>query len=98
MAKAGINATDRLESDKARIRANGRCEIFTIGIGRCPKRDAHTHHMISGIGRKKIGLSLLSAHKQRTCAACHSLITGHVLKVLTAGRVPVWTDAYERLG
>lgn len=96
-AKAQIDATDRAENEKARRRANGRCEIFVVGEGWCTKRDQETHHMISGIGRKKVGRSLLAEHKQRCCTECHRLITNNVLKVLTEGRVPRWNDPYERI-
>lgn len=94
-AKAERAQFDQAQSAEAKRRAGGRCEIFVVGQGRCEKRDLHTHHMISGIGRRALGVSAKAIHKQRVCADCHRLITGHVLKVLSEGRLPVFSDPYE---
>mgnify|MGYP001619146309 CR=1 FL=1 len=94
--RAAIDALDKDESQKARARANGRCEVFVIGEGLCSRVDSHTHHMIGGIGRRKLGRSALSLHKQRVCAQHHKLITGHVLKLVPEGKLPIWTDVYQR--
>lgn len=38
------------------------------------------HHLISGIGRRNVGKSILAAHKLAVCRKCHLEIHGHVLK------------------
>ena len=59
------------------------------------------HHMISGRGRRNVGLSASAEHQQHVCAQCHRDITGGIggrrLVLRPAGPVPVWTDQYERV-
>lgn len=88
---------DEKESAKAKARAKGRCEIFVVGEGRCKRRDAQTHHMLGGWGRRGKGESAKAERKQRVCDSCHRLITGHALKLLQDGPLPMWDDAYERI-
>lgn len=91
-----VVTTDRDENTKAKQRAGGRCEVFEVGRGRCMRKDQHTHHMLSGFGRRGKGRSGLAEHKQRVCATCHHEITTHVLRLLVDGDLPKFTDAYER--
>lgn len=94
-AKAARDAFDLAESAEAKRRANGRCEVFVVGEGRCTKRDTETHHLLGGWGRRGRGESAKAIRKQRCCAAHHKLITGHVLKLLPSGPVPRFDDPYE---
>jgi hypothetical protein len=70
-AKA-IDAKDKKESAKAKKRAKGRCEMrLRVGVlnaasERCKRKDAHTHHLISGIGRRNKGDSILASSAIRT--------------------------------
>jgi hypothetical protein len=92
--KAEIATLDRQESEKARIRANGRCEIFIVGEGRCKRRDLHTHHLISGWGKRARGNSALAENKLRVCALHHTELHGHVL----VPEGPIQDHAYRRIG
>jgi hypothetical protein len=94
-AKA-IEAQDRTENAKARKRAKGRCErvevvnaSIVVGKGdvvevRCHRKDVHTHHLLSGIGRKNIGRSILASAKIRVCEKCHSDIHARILVPTTS--------------
>ena len=94
---AELKEFDDAESVKAKRRADGRCEIDVLGVGRCTRRDVQTHHMIGGIGRRGRGASALAQHKQRTCAGCHAQITGNVYRLVKKGRLPLWSDKYEEV-
>lgn len=87
---------DEKESAKARVRANGQCEVYVRGEGRCRRRDCQTHHMLKGRGVRAHGESAFMIRKQRTCAICHSDIEAHVLTLVRQGRIPRWTDQYRR--
>jgi hypothetical protein len=91
-AKA-IEAQDRKENAKARKRAKGRCEVVEVVLnkatgkpvlGFCTRKDAHTHHLLSGIGRKNIGRSILASAKIRVCESCHTQIHSRILQPTTA--------------
>jgi hypothetical protein len=93
--------TDADESDKAKDRSKGQCEVVWFGrkarrVQRCPKVARQIHHMIGGWGQRARGKSILMEHKQHVCDDCHPLITGHVLRRI-GGDVPLWTDEYERV-
>jgi hypothetical protein len=81
--RKAIERLDEIENIKARARAAGRCEVIVDGV-RCPKRDAQTHHLKGGIGRRNRGDSVLAIQKLRTCHDCHPLITGKILQPTTA--------------
>jgi hypothetical protein len=93
--KAAARATqDKKENAKAKARAKGRCEVveaWTERKGeavfyssfRCKRKDAHTHHLLSGIGRKNIGRSILASAKIRVCQQCHADIHAKVLQPTT---------------
>jgi hypothetical protein len=86
-AKA-IEAQDRKENAKARARAKGMCEVsWLAGVGsvatvpmRCTRKDTQTHHLISGIGRRNKGKSILAEHKLRVCDQCHADLHAKILQ------------------
>jgi hypothetical protein len=94
-AKA-IEAQDRTENAKAKKRAKGRCErvevvnaSIVVGKGdvvevRCHRKDAHVHHLISGIGRRNMGRSIFAEHKLCVCEKCHADIHAKVLQPTTS--------------
>lgn len=82
--KQARGAKDKAESAKAKQRAGGRCEVKEIYPAcdhehRCLADDAHTHHLLSGNGRRARGVSALAAWKLRVCHRCHRAITEHRL-------------------
>ena len=102
-------AKDRAESKKVRQRSKGQCEvrvqvqiISAIGtLYRCGRCASQVHHMISGRGKRAVGLGLLAEHKQHVCTSCHLDITGNIggkrLVLIQAGPLPVYTDCYRRV-
>lgn len=103
--KAAISTQDRAENAKVKQRSGGQCEVQMLWISpsetfpkRCPLRASHVHHLISGIGRRNRGVSILAAHKLHVCERCHSEIHGHVLKPINATeREAAATVRYERV-
>ena len=98
--KAAIDAMDKSENAKVKIRSGGRCEGVIVGEGRCTRRAFSVHHMISGIGVRGRGVSALQKHKQAVCDGPHGhhrLITGHVLKLIQHRPLPWFDDPYERV-
>jgi len=85
---------DERENDKVKARSGGQCEIQSPK--RCQRRANQVHHMISGIGRRARGPSLLAKHKQHTCTECHGLITSKRF-VRIGTDLPSWTDSYRRI-
>jgi hypothetical protein len=80
---AKVATTDKKENAKAKRRAGGRCEVLepgSFGDHRCQKKDKHTHHLISGNGRRNKGKSILAAHKLRVCESCHRDIHAKILR------------------
>jgi hypothetical protein len=89
--RAELAAKDRAENAKAKQRAGGRCEVVEAvmfqgkpHIGFCARRDAHTHHLIGGNGRRNHGKSILADYKLRVCHQCHDDIHAKILKPTTA--------------
>jgi hypothetical protein len=91
---AALATLDKAESAKAKARAKGRCEVVeatpnawnpsrSFSLSRCPRKDSHTHHLLSGIGRKNIGRSILASAKIRVCQQCHADIHAKVLQPTT---------------
>lgn len=69
-------------------------------VVRCRHRAVgEPHHLISGIGRRNVGRSILAAHKIAVCKKCHAEIHGHVLKIACgdARRYDARTVYYERV-
>jgi hypothetical protein len=99
--RAGLSAEDRSENGIVRKRSQGICEAMER-VGRiylrCPRRAAHIHHLLSGIGVRGIGQSRLAPHKQHLCGNCHSAIHQHVL-IVEDGTRRAWADRvrYERV-
>jgi hypothetical protein len=82
--QAALEALDKKESAKAKKRAGGRCEVRDLHV-RCWRKDVHTHHLISGIGKRNRGeKSILSTWKLRVCQMCHDAIHTKILKPTTA--------------
>jgi len=82
-AKAGVAKKDREERAKVRARSGGRCEVLVLIRGRvfdvCQRRATENHHLLSGIGRRNRGRSILAAHRLDVCKDCHTEITRKVL-------------------
>lgn len=107
-ARKAIAAIDRAENLKVKARSGGQCEVVTkhrtkpfwivsVYDVRCPRRASHTHHLISGIGRRNRGVSIQAEHKLHVCDRCHDEIHGHVLKPVNATeRESAATVRYER--
>lgn len=97
---------DRDENLIVKLRSQGQCEVVYVAANvirhklewRCAHRGAHIHHLISGIGRRNRGISILAEHKLHVCAECHMEIHGHVLKPVNATeREDAATVRYERV-
>lgn len=98
--QAATATRDREENAKVRFRSGGQCEVveMTRGLWRCSLRASHVHHLISGIGRRNVGKSILAAHKLHVCDRCHAEIHGHVLKPVNEyERYEANTVRYERV-
>jgi hypothetical protein len=85
---AALATQDKKESAKAKRRAKGMCEAWSpcpVGgfMVRCYRKDTQTHHLISGIGRRNKGKSILAEHKLRICDQCHADIHAKVLQPTT---------------
>lgn len=86
-AESERDKTDRRERAACKARSGGRCEVITrhktaggyYATLRCKQRASENHHLISGIGRRNRGWSILAAHRLDTCGVCHREITNHVL-------------------
>lgn len=98
-------SADLIENEKVKARSGGRCEVTVnrldrlglwSGASRCTRRAIHIHHLLSGIGVRAHGRSLLADHKLDVCLRCHSDIHGHVLNRI-GDPLPLWTDCYERV-
>lgn len=106
--RAKVAEIDRKENAKVKQRSGGRCEVridltlegYTEPWAidrRCVRRASQTHHLISGIGRRNIGKSILAEHKLHVCDLHHQEIHGHVLRPLNATeRESAATVRYER--
>lgn len=85
--KAALDAKDRAERKKCRIRSGGRCEVIVqtalpecsmLRVKRCQRRAQHNHHLESGIGVRNRGTSILSERRLDCCATCHQLIEARI--------------------
>ena len=93
---------DRDENAEVKKRSGGRCEVLEVIMSRstfrCCWRASHIHHLISGIGRRNRGVSILAEHKLHVCADCHREIHGHVLNPINATeREDAATVRYKRV-
>jgi hypothetical protein len=99
-----LDAKDKAENAKARKRAKGQCEVLILlgalsrraSYARCPRKDAQTHHLKGGIGRRNRGDSILAIQKLRTCNECHDAITKNILQPTTATH-DAYTVRYWRI-
>lgn len=105
--QAALDAQDRAERKKCRLRSGGQCEVIEVRfrpessavIGkRCPRRSSQNHHLKGGIGRRNRGASISHLHRIDVCDRCHSEITNHVLQPVnkTLGEDAA-TVRYERV-
>lgn len=87
-AQADVAKVDREQRAICKARSKGQCEVrvcyYANGLAtkqtwRCPRRDMQNHHLISGIGRRNVGRSLLAIHRLQVCDTCHRGITGKIL-------------------
>ena len=82
---ADLVKLERAEDAKVRARSCGRCEMresIVRFVFRCERHASSIHHLRSGSGRRRVGISVLAEHKLHVCdgpRGCHPLITGHVL-------------------
>ncbi len=94
--KRAQQTKDQAESEKARQRANGRCEIVIIGEGRCRRKDMQTHHMLAGHGRRLTPEGMKAERKQRACLEHHDQVQQRIL-VRVGDVMPHYADVYERI-
>ena len=110
--RKAVEARDKAENAKARKRAKGRCEVQELWMEcdatihtttrwryvpvRCRRKDSQTHHLISGIGRRNRGDSILALYKLRVCAEHHREITAKILQPTTAEHTAA-TVRYRRV-
>ena len=87
--KAALAAIDHSESQKARKRSGGRCELIeahpnawssrSFSLKRCNRRAVHVHHLLAGIGVRGRGASAKAENKLHLCQHCHADMHAHVL-------------------
>jgi hypothetical protein len=87
--KAALNAQDRAERLKCHLRSGMRCEVIEeiarpekslLVKKRCKGRVVHNHHLIGGLGKRNVGISLFSEHRIDTCQKCHQDIEAEILQ------------------
>jgi hypothetical protein len=99
----GKDRLDRAERAKCKARSGGVCEVVEVAfpqipfISRCSRRAVHNHHLISGIGRRNAGASILAEHRIEVCEQCHREIHGRVLVPVGQGRESAGFVAFERV-
>jgi hypothetical protein len=98
---AARTAIDRRERAKCRARSEGQCEVIEIEphewSERCSRRATQNHHLISGIGKRNVGRSILAEHRIAICDECHQDISDRVLVPSSwVGREDVATVRYRR--
>jgi hypothetical protein len=101
-ASARKLALEIAENKRVKARSQGFCEAVILDRGggqrRCHRRAGHVHHLVSGIGRRNVGVSILAEHKLHVCDQHHEEIHGHVLKpVNEQERYDAATVRYERI-
>jgi hypothetical protein len=94
---------DREQRAICKARSGGRCEVITEWYpsfaghdNRCIHRATENHHLLSGIGVRNKGRSILAAHRLMVCRFCHSELHGHVLVPIGTGRETADSVRYER--
>lgn len=109
-ADAKTAKIDLAQNKIVKTRSGGQCEVIehqhhrrATGVAarfaaRCHRRAVHIHHLISGLGRRNVGRSIMAAHKLHVCTLHHSEIHGHVLKPISEDtRYRARTVCYERV-
>ena len=85
--QAHVDKINRQERAKCHKRSRGQCEVImtdpdaplVYAAYRCGRRASENHHLLSGIGVRNRGRSILAQHRLDVCKKCHSEITGKVL-------------------
>lgn len=101
-AQGKVKTKDQQERDKCHERSGRKCEVveeFESGYSfRCLRPVVENHHLISGIGRRNKGRSILAEHRLDTCKRCHDDITGKVLRPIDGTQKELAaTVRYERV-
>ncbi len=87
--KAELTAQDTAERKKCHVRSGKRCECIeviskpeasAIVRKRCKGKAVHNHHLISGVGKRNVGISILSEHRIDLCQKCHQDVEGGILR------------------
>ena len=78
--KASLEQRDRAERATCHQRSGMRCEIVINGQ-RCKGRVTENHHILSGVGRRNYGESLLAKWRVDVCQRCHQDIGARLLDV-----------------
>jgi hypothetical protein len=87
--KAAVEAQDRAERKKCHIRSGGRCEVIEVIARpehsalvkkRCKGNAVHNHHLIGGVGKRNVGISILADHRLDCCQRCHQDIEAEILQ------------------
>ena len=110
--KSKKDAKDARERKKCHARSGGRCEVVEVvalpeqselKIFRCKKAARQNHHLLSGVGRRNVGDSILAEHRLDVCTLHHSEITNKVIvpcdldKAKHAATVTYWRDVWRDL-
>ena len=86
--RAAKTALDTQERKACHVRSGGRCEVVEVLpqperslliVTRCKGRAVHNHHLISGVGRRNVGVSVLASHRIDCCQRCHQDIEAGLL-------------------
>lgn len=86
--KAAMTAEDTRQRKLCHLRSGGRCEVIeviakpeqsAIVKKRCKGKAVHNHHLIGGVGRKNVGVSILADHRIDCCIRCHQDIEAEIL-------------------
>jgi hypothetical protein len=87
--KADLDKLDREERTKCHARSQGRCEVIEVIAKpeqsaqirkRCKGKAIHNHHLIGGVGRRNVGISILAEHRIDCCRDCHTDIEVEILR------------------
>lgn len=87
--KAERDSEDTRERKLCHVRSGGRCECrevirtpeaSLITTKRCKGKAVHNHHLISGVGKRNVGISILSDHRLDLCVRCHQDVEAGILE------------------
>lgn len=87
--KAQRNTEDTKQREACHRRSGGRCEMVEVIAKpeasaqirkRCKGKAVHNHHLISGVGKRNVGISILGDHRLDLCQKCHQDIEAGLLR------------------